>query len=166
MIRIFEMIITFILVFVGVLVLGAGGIGVWVAFGHVGLAALGVVAFAVSLAWAAAERRGDEVQRETARKVQPQVAREVSREVSRKEPRLEVPRCPRNSTTNDDGSATIIQWRVPARQPKEREPRLFRDPDDFTVIERTEDRRSEPWRSTPTRGDAVSRQAASASRCS
>jgi hypothetical protein len=140
MIRILEMIVTFILVSVGALVLGAGGIGVWLAFGHVGLAALGVVAFAVALAWAAAERVGDGTRRQVALKAQ----RQVAREVSRKEPRFDVPQCPRwkpASTSNDDGSATIIEWRVPARQPRDREPRLFRDADDFTVIEWTEHRR-------------------------
>jgi hypothetical protein len=136
MIRAFEMIITFILVCVGVLVLGAGGIGVWVAFGCLGLAALGVVGVAVALAWAAAERVGDEARRQEALKTQ--------RQVSRKEPRFVIPHQHRwepRQSSNDDREATIIEWRVPARQQRDREPQLFRDADDFTVIEWTEDQR-------------------------
>jgi hypothetical protein len=139
MIRALGMVVAFIAVLVGVLALGAVGIGVWVAYGHVGLAGVGVVAFGVALAWAAAKRVGDEARRQAALKAQ----RQVPREVPRKE-RLELPQCPRwrpASTNDDGGSATIIEWNAAARQPRDREPRLFRDPDDFTVIEWTEDRR-------------------------
>jgi hypothetical protein len=138
MIRVFGMITTFIFVFVGVLALGAGGIEVWLAFGRLGLAALGVLGFAVALAWAAAERVGDKARRQEALKPQ----RQVAREVSRKEPRLAVPQQRRSEPRvfgNED--TTIIEWTVPAHQPVNREPRLFRDADDFTITEWTEDRR-------------------------
>jgi hypothetical protein len=140
MIRTFEMIITFILVFVGVLVFGGGGIFVWLAFGHAGLAALGVLAFAVALGWAAAERVADEARRATALKEQ----RQATREVSRNEPRLEVPprrRWEPRQSGHQEREANIIEWPVPEKRSTTREPRLFRDADDFAVIEWTEDRK-------------------------
>ncbi len=136
MIRVIEMIATFVGVLVGLLVLGAVGIGVWVTYGHVGLAALGVLGMAVALAWAAAERVGEAARRQAALQVQ----RQAAPQAPRREPRLAVPPQSREGRQYTDDDVTIIEWSVPAREPTSREPRLFRDADDFKTIEWTEDR--------------------------
>jgi hypothetical protein len=138
MIRLIEMVLTFLMVLVGSVVFGAIGIGLWITSGLVGLAALAVFGSAIALAWVAAARVGDAARRQAARQVQQQ----SERQKRRREPRLAVPRQSRHGHGCADtcDEAIIVEWTV-VPTPTKPEPQLFRDADDFSVIQWTEDRR-------------------------
>jgi hypothetical protein len=139
MIRIFATVATFVAVFVSVLALGVFSIGAWLVYGYLGVAALSVVGLAFAVAWAVAER----VASTTARQSGLQVRRQVARDVKRKEPHIVVSHRHRyeQPVYGDAGDTIIIDSYVPAHQPSTQEPRLFSYPEDFTIIEWTEDRR-------------------------